>query len=90
LSPTVSNYSVNSFDTQSQFMGVITMKNSKVNGKSSVSNTITKSAHTYAFPQAAWERQLQRELQDPNRFYEGSYGDMDESFGGSIKAVRLG
>jgi hypothetical protein len=71
------------------------MKNSNVNGKSSVSNnSITKTAHTYAYetagPQAAWERQLQRELQDPNRFYEGSYSDMDESFGGSIKAVRLG
>ena len=56
----------------------------------SANDNITKSAHTYAFPQSSWERQLQRELQDPNRFYEGSYDDMDESFGGSIKAVRLG
>jgi hypothetical protein len=68
-------------------MEVITMKTRK---NFDSNNSITKSAHTYASPQAAWERQLQRELQDPNRFYEGSYSDMDESFGGSIKAVRLG
>ena len=72
-------------------MEVITMKNSKnLSINNSVLNRMSKSAHTYAFPQSSWERQLQRELQDPNRFYEGSYGDMDESFGGSIKAVRLG
>jgi hypothetical protein len=66
------------------------MKTSNNGGNSRLTDSITKSAHTYAFPQSAWERQLQRELQDPNRFYDGDYGDMDESFGGSIKAVRLG
>jgi hypothetical protein len=70
------------------------MKTSNNRGNSRLTDSIlysvSKSAHTYAFPQSAWERQLQRELQDPNRFYDGDYGDMDESFGGSIKAVRLG
>jgi hypothetical protein len=63
------------------------MKTSNNRGNSRLTDSITKSAHTYAFPQAAWERQLQRELQDPNRFYEGDY-DCAESF--SLKGVRLG
>ncbi|MBW3113535.1 hypothetical protein KYJ26_16900 [Bacillus sp. MCCB 382] len=64
------------------------MKNSKTRGNNSrLNDSITKSTHTHSFPQAAWERQLERELQDPNRFYEGSY-DLAESF--PIKAVRLG
>jgi hypothetical protein len=66
------------------------MKTSNNRGNSRLTDSITKSAHTYAFPQSAWERQLQRELQDPNRFYEGTYsGDsLAESF--SLKGVRLG
>jgi hypothetical protein len=67
------------------------MKTSNNRGNSRLTDSIlysvSKSAHTYAFPQAAWERQLQRELQDPNRFYDGEY-DCAESF--SLKGVRLG
>jgi hypothetical protein len=54
------------------------------------SNHISNIPVTGEYKPSKWERELQRELQDPNRFYDGDYsGDsLGENF--SIKAVRLG